>query len=306
MPTIWMRMLVPCLITIALLFQSTACIARQLVDQAGRTVTVPEQPQRVIALAPSIVEVVFALERQDLLKGATQYSDEPSAARQLPRVGSYVNLDIEKIVALKPDLCLAIMDGNPQSAVSRLESLGISVYVVNPRSITGVMTMITGLGEVLDASRKAARITADMQTRIERVQARLAATSTRPSVFFQIDAAPIVSAGRGTFIDELITLAGGINLAAGDGAEGYPKYGREEVLRFQPEVVIVASMAGGHSEADLKAGWRQWPQLPAVQKGRLHVLSADLVDRPTPRLVDGLEAFAALIHPELFNGNTSR
>jgi len=301
-----MRRVLPHLITIALLLQSTISLARQLVDEAGRIVTIPEQPQRVIALAPSIVEVVYALERQDLLKGATQFSDEPSAAGQLPRVGSYVNLDIEKIVALKPDLCLAIMDGNPQSAVSRLESLGIPIYVVNPRSINGVMTMITGLGEVLNASGEAARITADMRTRIGRVKTRLAATATRPSVFFQIDAAPIVSAGLGTFIDELITLAGGLNLAASDGTKGYPKYGQEDVLRFQPEVVIVASMAGGHSEADLKASWRQWPQVPAVQKKRLHVLSADLVDRPTPRLIDGLEAFAALIHPELFNGNTGR
>ena len=129
---------------------------------------------------------------------------------------------------------------------------------------------------------------------------------TRLYVFFQIDAAPIVSAGRNTFIDELITLAGGVNLAARDGAEGYPKFSWEDILRFQPEVVLVAAMAGGYSEAELKRGWQAWPQLPAVKSKRLHVLSADLVDRPTPRLIDGLEAFAALIHPELFGANAGR
>ncbi|MBV5317854.1 MAG: cobalamin-binding protein [Desulfobulbaceae bacterium] len=296
------HLLLPLLITVTLLFQSTPCHARQLVDQAGRTVDVPTHPQRVIALAPSIVEVVYALERQDRLKGATLYSDEPAAARHLPRIGSYVNPDIEKIVALQPDLCLAIMDGNPQAAVSRLESLGIPVYVVNPRSIKGVIAMIIGLGEVLEAPEAARQIAADMQFRLDRVRTRLAATTIRPAVFFQIDAAPIVSAGLGTFIDELITLAGGVNLVAQDGTTGYPKYGWEDILHFQPEVVIVASMAGGHSDAELTAGWRRWPQLHAVQQERLHVLPADLIDRPTPRLIDGLEAFAALIHPELFHG----
>lgn len=297
-----MRLALPCLIAVAVLLQAAVCLARPLVDQAGRTVAVPEHPQRVIALAPSIVEVVYALERQDLLKGVTQYSDEPAAARQLPQIGSYVNPDIEKIVALKPDLCLAIRDGNPQSTVSRLESLGIPVYVVDPRNIKGVMTMITGLGVVLEASEAAQRITIDMRSRLERVRLRMADATSRPAVFFQIDAAPIVSAGQGTFIDELITLAGGVNLVSRDGISGYPKFGWEEVLRFQPEVVIVASMAGGHSDAELTAGWRRWPQLPAVQMERLHVLPADLIDRPTPRLIDGLEAFAALIHPELFHG----
>ncbi|HSH12299.1 MAG TPA: ABC transporter substrate-binding protein, partial [Desulfurivibrionaceae bacterium] len=128
--------------------------------------------------------------------------------------------------------------------------------------------------------------------------ARLGPAPSRPRVFFQIDAAPIVSAGRGTFIDELITLAGGRNLAGA--VEGYPRFGWEEVLRFDPEVAIVASMAGGFSPADLKAGWRRWPQLAAVKTQRLYVIDASLVDRPTPRLLDGLEAFARIIHPEIF------
>lgn len=301
-----LRLFLSPLIALVLLLAPLVCPARTLVDQIGRTVEVPDHPQRVIALVPSLVEVVYALDRQDRLKGVTQYSDEPAAARQLPRVGSYVNPDIEKIVALKPDLCLAIQDGNPRAAVSRLESLGIPVYVVNPQNLAGVMTMIIGLGEVLEAPEAAGRITGAMAARLEQVRSRLAGATTRPLVFFQIDAAPIVSAGRGTFIDELITLAGGVNLVSRDGASGYPKFGWEDVLRLQPEVVIVASMAGGHSDADLTAGWRRWPQLPAVRQQRLHVLPADLIDRPTPRLIEALEAFAALIHPELFHGYALR
>lgn len=286
------------LLALLLLLLPGLCLARTLMDQAGRSVVVPERPQRVVALAPSITEVVYALGRQELLKGTTQYSDDPPAAKALPRVGSYVRLDLEKIVALKPDLCLAIKDGNPLYAVTRLEELGIPVYVVDPRNLAGIIQMITGLGEVLGAAGPAEKITSAMRVRAARIAAQIAPTLNRPRVFFQIDASPIVSAGRGTFIDELITLAGGRNLAAA--GEGYPRFGWEEVLRLDPEVAIVASMAGGFAPAELKAGWQRWPTLTAVQNQRLHVIDASLVDRPTPRLLDGLEAFARIIHPEIF------
>lgn len=287
-----------CGLVMVLLLLPVLAQARQLTDQVGRRVVVPARPQRVVSLAPSITEVVYALGRQELLKGTTQYSDDPPAARNLPRVGSYVRLDVEKIVALKPDLCLAIKDGNPLHAVTRLVELGIPVYVVDPRNLAGIMQMITGLGEVLGATESAALITSEMRARAERVAARLGPAPNRPRIFFQIDASPIVSAGRGTFIDELITLAGGRNLAAG--YDGYPRFGWEEVLRLDPEVAIVASMAGGFSPAELKAGWQRWPTLAAVKNQRLHVIDASLVDRPTPRLLDGLEAFARIIHPEIF------
>jgi iron complex transport system substrate-binding protein len=283
---------------LALLLLPGLCLARPVVDQAGRSVLVPDRPRRVVSLAPNITEVVYALGRQEVLQGTTQYSDDPPEARKLPQVGSYVRLDVEKILALKPDLCLAIKDGNPLQAVTRLEELGIPVYVVDPRNLAGIMQMIAGLGEVLHAGEQAARITAAMRSRAERIAARITPATSRPRVFFQIDASPIVSAGRGTFIDELITLAGGRNLAGA--AEGYPRFDWEELLRLDPEVAIVASMAGGYSPEQLRAGWQRWPMLTAVKTHRLHVIDASLVDRPTPRLLDGLEAFARIIHPEIF------
>lgn len=289
------------IIFVSLLLAPVTGFGRQVVDQAGRVVEVPAGITRIVSLAPSITEVVFSLGRQDLLKGATLYSDDPPEARELPRVGSYVQLDIEKIVALRPDLCLAIKDGNPLHTIKRIESLGIPVYVVNPRSLDGIIEMINGLGDILGAGDRAAQITGDMRVRIARVRARLAGEIDRPRVFFQIDAAPIVSAGRDTFIHELIVTAGGINLAA-DAGTAYPKFSWEDILVFRPEVAIVASMAGGFSVEDLRSDWQKWPQLPAVKDNRLHVVEANLVDRPTPRLVDGLEAFAAIIHPELFGG----
>ena len=272
----------------------------QVIDQAGRTVELPAEINRVVSLAPSITEVVYSLDKESVLKGATMYSDDPPEALLLPRVGSYVRLDVEKIIALRPDLCLAIRDGNPLHTITKIESLGIPVYVIDPKSLEGIMAMIIGLGDVLGATDRAHEITADMQRRIATVSDKLVGTDIRPKVFFQIDAEPIVSAGNNTFIDELITKAGGRNLAAGVGIAAYPKFSWEDVLGFQPDVAIVASMAGGFSVDSLRAGWQRWPQIPAVKNNRVHVVEAGLVDRPTPRLVDGLETFARIIHPELF------
>jgi iron complex transport system substrate-binding protein len=290
-------------IGIAVLFQLavflfTPAHAAQIIDGIGRTVTVPATPCRVLALAPNLTEIVFELDRGDLLVGATQFSNHPAAAAQLPRVGSYIRPDIEKIVALKPDLCLASKDGNPRHVVERIEQLGISVFVVDPRNLEQIMTTVEQIGSLLGAKEAARTITADIRQRRARITEGLRKSSKRPTVFFQIDEAPMVSVGTDTFIHELITLAGGRNIA--QGPVPYPRYNWEDILRMQPEVVIITSMAGGRSAAELLASWRQWQQLPAVQHDRVYVVDANLFDRPTPRLIDGLEVLASLIHPELF------
>jgi len=272
--------------------------AREVVDQAGRQMEVPEVVARIVALAPSITEIVYELGRENLLIGATQYSNSPAAAQALPRVGSYVRLDVEKIVALNPDLCLGIKDGNPVHTVDKIEALGIPVYIIDPKNLDDIIDVVRRFGDLLAAPEASEQLIHTMRTRIDRVAETVARAASRPGVFFQIDAAPIITIGSNTFIHELITLAGGRNLAAGP--QDYPRYNWEEVLVLQPEVAIVASMAGGHSPQELLAGWRRWPQIPAVQNNRIHVVDANLIDRPTPRLVDGLELFVRIIHPELF------
>ena len=264
--------------------------AEVFVDQVGRQVDIKARPERIVSLMPSLTEMVFALDAGDRLQGVTLFSDEPPAAAKLPKVGSYAHPDLEKIVSLRPDLCLAVRDGNPKHLVDKLTALGIPVYTIDPRSLDEIMEAMLLLGNVLGAPEKAAAIVADMRGTIEKAEERVARASRKPRVFFQIDASPIISAGSNTFIDQLITRAGGINLAAGPTA--YPRYSWEEVLRMQPDIVIIASMAGGYSEEELKAEWRKWPELPAVRDNRLHVVSAALFDRPTPRLVHGLELLA--------------
>ena len=283
---------------VTFLLQTGVTEAGQVTDLVGRTFIIPENPTRIIALAPSITEIIYDLGQEKKLVGVTQFSTYPPEAKSLPRVGSYIRLDIEKIVSLKPDLCLATKDGNPKHIVDKIVSLGIPVYVINPRNLQQIMDTITGIGSLLHAEQAAADLAIDMKKRIERVQAKVKKGSFRPRVFFQIDAEPLFSAGTNTFIHELIELAGGINTAAGE--TSYPRYSWEDILVLQPEVVLISSMAGGLAPEDLLRSWKKWDQLSAVKNDKVFVVEADMFDRPTTRLLDGLEMIAAIIHPELF------
>ena len=271
---------------------------RQVTDLLGRQVVVPVSPQRIVALAPSVTEIVFALGREKRLAGVTMFSDYPEAARKLPKVGSYVHLDLERIVALNPDLCIAVKDGNPKHIADRLAALGIPVFAVNPMNLESVMETVSAIGSLINAKQEADRIVRDMQTRVSRVKHALAGIEARPRVFFQIGIDPIVSAGSQTFINELIVMAGGENLAAGK--VPYPRFSREQVLDLRPDVIIITSMARHAVFEKVKAYWSQWPGMPAVQHGRIYLQESNISDRPTPRMVEGLEALSKILHPDRF------
>ena len=272
-------------------------VAKTITDQLGRHVTVPDKPQRVVSLAPSITEIVFALDQGHRLQGVTTYSDFPPEAAKLPKVGSYVHLDLEKIVALKPDLCIAIKDGNPRVIAQRLESLKIPVYAVDPNNLETIMKTVLEIGTLLNAKNRANQLVQNMDLRIQKVKSLVAKTTHRPRVFLQIGVSPIVSAGTHTFIHELIVIAGGTNLAAGP--IPYPRFSREKVLALSPEIIIITSMARSAVFEKVKAEWEKWPNMPAVRNQRIYVEDSNFFDRPTPRLVDGLELLIRLIHPEL-------
>ena len=272
--------------------------ARTVTDQLGRQVTVPDKPQRVVSFAPNITEIIFAIGQEHRLKGVTMHSDYPPEAAKLPMVGSYVHLDLERIVALKPDLCIAISDGNPKVVAQRLESLKIPVYAVDPRDLDTIMETIIEIGKLLDADKQAKLLVQNMRFRIQRVKSLVAKATHRPRVFFQIGISPIVSIGTNTFMHELIILAGGINLAAGPVT--YPRFSLEQVLALSPEVIIITSMARAAIFEKIKSEWNKWSNLPAVRDKRIFLEDSNLFDRPTPRLVDGLELLIRLIHPELF------
>jgi len=293
-------MVIVLMMTVVLLIAiGTPSDAKIVTDQLGRQITVPENPQRVVTLAPSITEIIYALGQENLLKGVTLYSDFPPAAVNFPKVGSYVQLNLEKIVALKPDLCIAIKDGNPRVVANRLESLNIPVYAVDPRNLETVMQTVLEIGNLLNANQRAGLLVQRMRSRVFKVKSLVAKAGYRPRVFFQIGISPIVSVGTHTFIHELIVLAGGKNLAQGPVA--YPRFSREQVLALSPEVFIITSMARAAVFEQVKAEWSRWPNMPAIRDHRIFLEDSNFFDRPTPRLVDGLELLVKLIHPELFD-----
>ena len=276
----------------------SSAVSGMVTDQLGRKVTLPDNPRRIVSLAPSITEIIFAIDQAHRLKGVTWFSDYPPAAAKLPKVGSYVRPDLERIVALNPDLCIAIKDGNPKQVIDRLQALNIPVYAVDPRNLSKVMETILDIGGLLAASEKAGLLVESMRLRIAHIKARMDNIDNRPRVFFQIGISPIVSIGTDTFIHELIVRAGGQNVAAGTTA--YPRFSREQVLAFSPEVFIITSMARDAVFEKVKKDWSRWPNMPAVRDQRIHLVDSDVFDRPSPRLVDALELLAKLIHPELF------
>lgn len=270
---------------------------RAMKDGTNRDVHVPDNPKRVIALAPNIAEIVFDLGQGSRLVGVASLSNHPAQAAKLPHVGSYIRPDLERIAALKPDLCLAVRDGNPKQAVDRLEALRIPVFAVDPTDLPSIMATVSALGDVLHASAQANTLVVQMQTRIDSVRKLVATVQNKPRVFYQVGTAPIVSMGQNTFIHELITLAGGVNTSAGP--VPYPRFSMEGVVALSPDIIVISAM-GTQDPAKLKASWMRWTVLPAVRHGRVHVIDSDLFDRPTPRLVEALEVLARLFHPHLY------
>lgn len=272
--------------------------AKSVTDTTGCIVDLPDAPKRVVSLAPSITEIVFSLGKGDLLAGVTRYSDYPAAAQKLPRVGSYIRPELETIVSLKPDLCLAVKDGNPDKVIQRIKAFGIPVYTVNPDGIDTIIRSINEIGNLLNATSEARAITDAMGAQLEAIDRTIAKASHKPRLFFQIGISPIVSVGKNTFLNEMIRRAGGENVVTSK--TPYPRFSKEQVLALAPEMIIITSMARNDDFDTMKQEWASWPSLPAVQTNNIHVVNSDILDRPTPRVVEGLAMLAALIHPTLF------
>jgi len=272
---------------------------RLLTDEIGRKVKVPHSPKRIISLAPSITEILFALGLNEEIVGVTDFCDYPEAASKKPKIGGFVSPNVEKIVSLKPDLIIAIRDGNREETGQRLNDLGLPVYWVNPKGFDGVTKTIQNIGETVGKREKSTRIIRDMGNKKERI-ARLTQSLPKPKIFFQMGYDPIITVGRGTLADDLIRLAGGRSISENESMY-YPLYSIENVISKAPEIIIISSMESKRDYLNLIKKWQNWKSIPAVERNAIHLVDSNLVDRPTPRIVEGLEAMVRLIHPEVLN-----
>jgi len=266
-------------------------------DDRGKSLTLATSPRRIVSLAPSATEIVFALGAGDRLIAVDDFSDFPAEAKALPHIGGF-RTSPEKVVSYSPDLILAITSGN---LAVQLETLNQPIFVFDPNDIDGVYRNIAAVGALLDRDAAAEKIIADMRARISAVGEKSKTATTRPRVLHEVDSTnptQLFVAGPRNFIDSIITTAGGINVAA-DAAVKYPKLTPEEVVSRNPDVIILADARFGTTPEMVRAR-PGWSVITAVRQNAIFPIDDDLVSRPGPRLVQGFEAYIRLIHPELF------
>lgn len=275
--------------------------ALTITDQLGRTVTINNtHPQKIISLAPSNTEILFALGLGDRIVGVTTYCNYPPEATTKPSIGDYNTPNLEEIVAKEPDLVLAT-EVHETSLIPQLEAQGITVVGLSPKTIDEVMDSITLVGQITGQEDEAASLVDDMQKRINAIKEKTSALSEaqRPRVFYIIWHDPIWTTGNNTFADALIQISGGINIASE--LDGYVDISLEAVIAGNPEVIIAGVGMGTGEDLPLQYV-KEEPRLKDIearQNDRIYSVNLDTVGRPGPRIVDALEDFFRLIHPEL-------
>ncbi|MGN6315044.1 cobalamin-binding protein [Trinickia sp.] len=284
------------LASLALLAAGTAvCGAQQahasisVADDAGERVTLSKPAQRVVALSPHAVELAYAAGGGARLVGAVSYSDYPSAAKALPRVGDNNALDLERIVALRPDLVIVWRHGNDERQLDRLRALGIALYHSEPRKLDDVATDLIALGRLLGTEPQAQAAAADYRGKIAALRARYAGRAP-VSLFYQVWDDPLMTLNGTHIVSDIITLCGGRNVFA-NLTPLVPTVSTESVVAANPEAIVTTSVGATPADAPLPslAAWHAWPRMMAVARGNLFAVDGDLINRPGPRLAQGAE-----------------
>lgn len=252
-------------------------------DDTGRELRLPGPAQRIVSLAPHITEVLFAAGAGERIVGVVAYSDYPEAARGLPQVGGYSNLDMEAITALRPDLVIAWSSGNRGAHLEKLGALGIPVYVNEARSFEGVARSLEMFGRLAATEATASAAAQAFRARRDALAQRYAGRAP-VRMFYQVWAQPLMTINGKHLISDAIRLCGGINVFD-DLATLAPSIGVEAVLAANPEAIVASGMDAARPE--WLDEWRRWPDLAASAAGNLYFIAPELIQRHTPRILDG-------------------
>ncbi len=285
----WIRRLV----LLSVLVAALPVRAATLIDMVGREVELRKLPRRIVSLAPSLTEILYALGAGDAVVGVTDYANFPTEAQGKPRVGGGINPNMEAIVALRPDLVFVSADSNRWDTVAQLDRLRIPVYGIKPIGVEGVFTSLERVGEVIGKQQDARQVVIEMRRRMAAVSEQVK-NRPKPRVLCAIWIDPLIVAGRGTVIHDLIHMAGGTSVVR---ASGFPRYGLEQVYIDDPDVILLALDGGVPEDREVFHRLPGWKELRAVRQGAVHVVDADVVSRPGPRIVDAVEFLANLLHP---------
>jgi len=271
---------------------------REVTDEVGRSVRVPQPVHRIVSLAPSLTETIYALGLQDQLVGDTDYCDYPPEAQKKTKVGGGISPSLEVIAALHPDIVLVTKSFNRLETVHSLDNLGISSYATDPHTVAEIIASSKKLSDVLGVPEAGASLSGDMQRRLADLQKRLGALAPK-RVLYVVWTQPLISVGRGTFIADALRHAGAVSIV--DSQQDWPQVSLEEVAHLQPDFLVFAD---SHSDSaspavDVLATLPGWSIINAVGNRRFAVIS-DAVNRPAPRIVSAIEDLARQLHPDAF------
>jgi cobalamin transport system substrate-binding protein len=274
---------------------SAAAFPTSITDFQGRSVAISKRPERIVSIGPSNTEFLFALGAGDRVVGDDDFSDQPAAAATKEHVGG-VKVNLEKVVSLKPDLIITVKFSD--GTIEALSQTAATVLVVDPQGLADVTRTASMIGKAIGADGEG--LAKDLQSKLDAVKAKTA-SAPKLRVFDEEDASDLTklyTVGPGSFLNDLITLAGGTNIAAA-AKSAYPTISTEEVVKADPEVIVLDDAAFGTS-VDSVGKRPGWAALSAVKNGRVFPLDANLMSRPGPRVADAATALAKLVHPELF------
>ena len=276
--------------------KSTTENPREITDDAGRRVSLPERVDRVVSLAPNLTEIVFAVGAGDRLVGRTTYCDYPAEAKSVAEIGDTLQPSLERIISLKPQLVLISTASQLEIFMRQLQSQNIAVFITDPHDLEGVFRSIDRVGLILDHEEQAKLLVQKLRERANRVEE---AVKQKPPVrvFYQLSAEPLYTAGHDAFVTDLIRRAGAVSVTA-DVPGAWPKYSNESALAAKPEAIILPT--GGSMGTGNLTVTEALRRSPAVLEGRVYKINDDHLVRPGPRAVDGLEAMARALHPDAF------
>ncbi|MDI6792776.1 MAG: cobalamin-binding protein [bacterium] len=283
-----------------------ALILSVIICGCGQEVVEKQSPakstslNRIVSLSATSTEILFALGLGRRVVGVTTYCDYPAEAKTKEKIGGYTTPNLEKIVALGPDLVIA-SQRTPQQVVDGLKRAKVKTIVTWEAKTAGeVLETIKTIGRITGTKKEAEVLATDLKERMSRITARISGTETRPKVFWEVSSSgELVTVGPTTFAHNLICLAGGRNIAA-QSRTAYPRYSSEHILVSNPEVIIVVSMGSAQADIEQVKNRVGWQEISAIKNNRIYCIEQNLVSRPGPRIVDGLEEVARAIHPELF------
>jgi iron complex transport system substrate-binding protein len=271
-------------------------------DALGNAITLKGTAQRIVSLSPSVTESLFAIGAGGQVVGRTDYCNYPPEATKLPSIGGFdaSTISMESIIALQPDL---VIGGSVYQAdvIKALQDSGIKAFISQPANIQGIMDTLTLFGRVTGHEDQATSVANEMQSRVDAVKKVVSTipADKRPTVFYEVWNEPLMSANGKTVVGELIDLAGGVNIFA-DLPDEYPTVSVEQIVKVDPQFIIGPSSHGDQMTAEVIGKREGWGNLSAVKNKAIYIVDGDIVSRYSPRIVDVLDAFAKILHPDLF------